>query len=150
MTVNNAELVRDLFDAVRRRDVDAVFSLYDPEVVIREAPSLPYGGEYRGHEGALAHGLGYLEAWDALQTEEDKDLEPDIAAAGDQVYVRWRQKAHRSDGEPLDLPCISVYELRAGRIVTSAMHHLDTAAILEFLDGATPPAAAASGSGPST
>jgi ketosteroid isomerase-like protein len=50
------------------------------------------------------------------------------------VFVRWRQKGHASDGRKLNLPVVSVYRLRDGRIVESIMHHFDTARLVEFFD----------------
>jgi ketosteroid isomerase-like protein len=133
MTTDNLDVIRRLFRAVEERDVEPMFDIYDPTVVVREARSLPYGGEYHGHDGVVQHGLGYLEAWDRFQTDEDRRLEAEFAGSGDRVFVRWRQKAHGSDGQQLDLPAISVYRLREGRVVESIMHHLDTEALLEFL-----------------
>jgi uncharacterized protein len=53
--------------AVEERDLEGVLAAYDSEVEIHEADSLPYGGVYRGHEGAVQHAAGYLQAWDAHQ-----------------------------------------------------------------------------------
>jgi ketosteroid isomerase-like protein len=133
----NVEVVRQLFKAVVERDVEPMFEIYDPKVVIREAPSLPYGGEYRGHEGVVNHGLGYLGTWEALQTSNEHQLEPKFFISGDHVFVRWRQRARAPNGERLDLPALSVYRLRDGRVVESQMHHFDTAAILRFLGKAS-------------
>lgn len=142
MTASNVDVVRRLFQAVKERDIEPMYEIYDPDVIVREAPSLPYGGEYRGHHGIVAHGMGYLETWDHLQTDDDKWMEAEFSGAGERVFVRWRQKAHASDGTQLDLPAVSVYRLREGRVVESIMHHLDTAELLAFLDrerGQTPP-----------
>lgn len=38
-------VVRKLFEAVAHRDPAEVFGAYHPDIVISEAPSLPYGGE---------------------------------------------------------------------------------------------------------
>jgi ketosteroid isomerase-like protein len=61
-------------------------------------------------------------------------LDPELFGAGDWVFVRWRQRAHADDGMALDLPVISAYRLRDGRVVESIMHHFDTAALVGFLD----------------
>lgn len=134
MSAHNVAVVRRLFQAVEDRDVEPMYGIYDPEVTITEAPSLPYGGTYHGHQGALEHGLGYLQAWEALQTEDDRRLQPRFACFEDTVLVRWRQKAHGPKGQGFDQPCLSVYELRGGKVVESTMHHLDTAALLGFLN----------------
>jgi ketosteroid isomerase-like protein len=133
MTAENVEVLRRLFQAVEDRDIEPMYEIYAPDVVVQEALSLPYGGEHRGHDGVLEHGLGYLQTWDHLQVDEDKRLDPEFVDAGDRVFVCWRQRAHGIDGEQLDSPVVSVYELRDRRVVRSIMYHLDTASLLEFL-----------------
>jgi ketosteroid isomerase-like protein len=128
-----AAVVRRLFEAVEAREVEPMYGLYASDVVIYEAPSLPWGGEFRGHHGVLRHGLGYVRTWAPLQTAADRRLDPEFAAEGDRVVVTWRQRAHGRDGWQLDLPAVSAYALACGRIVDARMHHFDTAAILAFL-----------------
>jgi ketosteroid isomerase-like protein len=132
----NVEIVRRLFRAVEEREVEPMFEIYDPEVVIREARSLPYGGEHHGHEGMVNHGLGYVGTWGPLQASDERRLEPGFFHSGDHVFVRWRQKARGSNGETLDLPALSVYRLEEGKVIESEMYQFDTAAILRFLDRA--------------
>jgi hypothetical protein len=134
MTTENVEVIRRLFHAVEARDIEPMYEIYSPEVVVREAPSLPYGGEYTGHAGILEHGIGYLETWDHLQNDEDRRMDPEFADAGERVFVCWHQRAHGRDDTPLDLPVVSIYDLQNRRVVRSTMHHLDTAALLTFLD----------------
>ncbi len=55
MSQENMETVRRPFKAVEERDLAGVLAAYDPEIVIREAESLPCGGVYRGLEGATRH-----------------------------------------------------------------------------------------------
>ena len=109
MTAENVEVVRRLFRAVEARDIELMYEIYARDVIVREAPSLPYGGEYRGHAGILEHGRGYVETWDHLQTDEDRQLDAEFIDAGDRVVVCWRQRAHGLDGTSLDLPAISIY-----------------------------------------
>jgi uncharacterized protein len=133
-TLINAEVARRLFEAVDHRDRAGVTAAYDPAIVIHEAPSLPYGGEYHGHAGALRHGEGFRAAWDRFQTDATRRLEPRIIAHGDHVAVLWRHRvANAETGDSLDLPALSVFRLRDARIVESRMFHFDTAALLRFL-----------------
>jgi ketosteroid isomerase-like protein len=130
----NADVIRRLFDAVERRDRAGVIAAYGSDIVIHEAASLPYGGDYRGHEGALRHGQGFRAAWDRFQTQDARGLEPRIIAEGDHVVVLWRHKAENTEtGERIDLPAVSVYRMRERKIVDSRMFHFDTAALVEFL-----------------
>jgi len=130
---DNAAIVRRLFQAVEERDIAPMLEIYDPGVVIHEASSLPYGGRYVGHEGMARHGLAYLQAWDALQTETDRDLEAEFFEHGDRVLVRWRQKGHARDGRALAMPMVSEYRLSGGKVVESRMHPFDSAALADFL-----------------
>lgn len=126
-------VVGRMFDAVERRDAEALFDTYAEDIVITEPASLPYGGVYRGHDGAMRHGLGYAETWDPIQTADDRNQDAEFLDAGDRVVVLWRQKATAADGRRLDSPVVDLVEARDGRATSLRMFHSDTAAILEFL-----------------
>ena len=129
-------VVRKLFEAVAHRDPTGVFSAYHPDIVISEAPSLPYGGEYRGREGAIRHAEGFRSTWDRYQSEASRNLEPEFLALGDRVIVLWRFRAQRQARDSIDLPVVSIYRLREGSIIESRMFHFDTSALLQFLENA--------------
>ena len=133
MSKENVEIVKRLFEAVERRDREGVFAAYHPEITVREAESLPYGGEFHGFEGALKHALGYRAVWDALQSKTEQELSPRFLDAGDYVIVLWRQRAVSGD-KNFDSSAASVYKLRDGKIIESEMFQ-DTAAVLQFLNG---------------
>ena len=129
----DAGAVRRLFAAAEERDRLAVQDAYATDVVIREAPSLPYGGVYHGHDGALRHALAYNATWYRLQSVEDRRLEPQIRGHDDQFVVTWRQKATASDGRRLDVPVVDLIGLRDGKVTSLEMFPQDTAAVLDFL-----------------
>lgn len=133
MSKDNVEVVRKLFEAVERRDRDGVLGAYDENIRIREAASLPYGGEYHGLEGALKHAAGYRKVWDVLQTATEQKLNPTFLDAGDHVVVLWRQRAKRGE-RTFDSSAASVYKLSNGKIVESEMFQ-DTQAVWQFLNG---------------
>jgi ketosteroid isomerase-like protein len=56
----NRTAVATLFAAVATRDLPTILSCYAPDVTIREAASLPYGGTYHGADGAHEHALAVL------------------------------------------------------------------------------------------
>ena len=53
MSEQNVNTVRAAYQAFQRGDVDAVKSLLHPELEILQCPSLPWGGHYKGPQGAL-------------------------------------------------------------------------------------------------
>jgi ketosteroid isomerase-like protein len=132
--------VRRMFEAAERRDPQALLGTYADDIVITEAASLPYGGVYHGHHGAVRHALAYTATWDHLQSAGDRRMEPLIWSAGDRVVALWRQKATAADGRHLDLPVVDVIELRNGKVGSLHMFPADTAKLLEFLRTGSPQA----------
>jgi ketosteroid isomerase-like protein len=134
----NGDLVRQLFTAVEERDLQAILDCYDENIEIHEADSLPYGGVHRGHEGAMQHAAGWLEAWGALQTPEEYSMNATFMEGdGDTVGAVFRHRAVDPErGERFDGAEVGIYEIRAGKIVRSQMFHADSAAVLGFLERA--------------
>jgi uncharacterized protein len=136
LTQTNADAARRLFDAVENRNPQGVAAIYHERIVINEAPGLPYGGEYHGHEGALRHALGFRASWDRFQPSNARGLEPRFVAQDDYVAVQWRHRAeNRETGERIDLPAAGIYRFVDGMVVDSRMFHFDIAALLRFLNG---------------
>jgi ketosteroid isomerase-like protein len=123
MSQENVDAARSLFKAVEERDLAAVLAAYDPDVVIHEAASLPYGGVYHGLEGALRHASGYTQAWAALQAPADMATNPVFLDAGEYAVVLWRQRGSASDGRKLDLPAVNIYKCATAR---SSNHRCST------------------------
>ena len=141
MSTENVTAISRLFDAVERRDLDGVLTAYAPDVVIHEAESLPYGGTYHGLDGAERHAYAYEETWAPLQAPGIRSLNAEVLDAGETVVVLWRQRGQTPDGNrSIDLPAVSVYRMRDGRIAESRMFLQDTAVIARFLAPADPPA----------
>jgi ketosteroid isomerase-like protein len=134
----NVDVARRVFRAVEERDLQALLDCYDEDIEIREAESLPYGGVYHGHDGAIAHAAGWFDAWGDLQTAEDSRLEPTFLEGEEgTVGVVFRHRAsdpeHRSR---LDGAEVGVYSIRDGKVVRSQMFHADSAAVVQFLERA--------------
>jgi uncharacterized protein len=140
----NIAVMRRIFEAVETRGDPndfaarwaAYVAMYDPDIVIHEAPSLPYGGDYSGDHAVARHAQGFREAWEGLQSADDRRLEPQFLADGDYVIVLWRQRARSADQEIFDMPVVSIYQMKEGRVVDASMFHFDTAAVLGFLERA--------------
>jgi uncharacterized protein len=104
------------------------------------APSLPYGGDYEGLRGAFGHATGYRSAWDPLQGNAERELGAEIITDSDRVVVLWDQKGRNPiSGEVFEMPVVSVYRMKDGRIIDSRMFHFDVAASRAFLDRGTAP-----------
>ena len=129
----NVEIVRRIMGAVRERNLTVLLETYASDIEIHDAESLPYGGSYRGHQGMVENARGFLQTWDRLQTAADRDPEEFIFGSDDHVVALWRLKASGKDGQRLDLPAISLFQLHDQKVVRLQMFHYDTAAIGRFL-----------------
>ena len=114
MSQENVDAARR-FKAVEERDLAGVLAAYDPDVVIREAASLIYGGVYHGLEGALRH---------AEQSMPKPGPRLRRCRLGDRPGVPRRrgrcggplaERGSASDGRKIDLPAVSIYTMATAR-----------------------------------
>ena len=114
MSQENVELVRAAWEAWERRDMEAIFAFYDPEIVWDQTHYGEPSGVYHGHDGIRQ----FLREWFAsfqsyyVHAEEFTD-------AGEAVVVRCRQggRGKQSGVEVRMPPYWQVYRLRDGRAV---------------------------------
>jgi ketosteroid isomerase-like protein len=125
-------VVETLFEAVRRRDASTVLNSYAIDIEIHEPGALPYGGVYHGHNGALRHATAFMKCWDAIQTEDDRDMQPEILSAPDHVIVLWRLKATTIEHRP-GVPVVDVIKLRDRKVASLRIFHRDAMPVREFL-----------------
>ena len=134
MSRENVDVIRELFSAIERGDALEVLKRYDPAIVIREhSESLPYGGGFRGTNGAIRHMRRWASTW-RRSAGITSVLKPTFIDAGDRVVAIWRHRAESIGGAQLDAPIAGLYTLRDGLITEAQMFHADTVTILRFLD----------------
>jgi ketosteroid isomerase-like protein len=132
MTEHNVEVVERFEDAFVRGDMDEVLSLVAEDIVVHEAPSLPYPGDHRGHDGFLKLADAFNRVW-----EIKSPLDLTFLDAGDSrvvVLVAFDVVA-RATSRPLRLELAEIYAVRDGRIADLDIYYRDTAAIVEATGG---------------
>lgn len=124
MSEENVELVRRGYEAYARGDFQAVFALLHPGVEIHQTEALPWGGSYRGHEGAR-------EFFRRLGEHTEGGPEPsEFIAAGDEVAVTGRLRGRaRASGRAFDLAVVHLWRVEGGRVVRFAAY-IDTPGML--------------------
>jgi uncharacterized protein len=142
---DEVDVVRRLFTAVEDRDLERVLDCYSEDVEITEAEVLPYGGTWRGREGATAHAEAFMRTWGGLQDPEESRLDARFWGDGTgTVCAVFRHRASDpTSGARFDAPEVGVYEVRDNHVVRSQMFHADSAAVIGFLSavrGDDPPA----------
>jgi ketosteroid isomerase-like protein len=135
---DDIDVVRRLFDAVEARDLDRVLDCYSDDVEIAEAEVLPYGGVWRGREGAAGHAEAFMRAWGGLQGPEESRLDARLwgDGAGTVCAVFHHRARDRVSGNRFDAPEVGIYRIRDGRVAASQMFHADSAAVIRFLSKA--------------
>ena len=101
----------------------------DPECVIHQPASLPYGGEWKGHKGCEAWMKAFAEQWSSMDVK-DSELYPsgDVLMSKSHVYA-----IHRQSGKRLDWPLLQFFRMRDGRILELIPFYWDTATLLQEL-----------------
>jgi ketosteroid isomerase-like protein len=133
----NLVVMREIFDALERRDAQRLRDLFDPDIEFHWPPSLPYGASGRGRDW---HGPTWAETWNPLQpTEGERRMDARLVAASDEeVVVLWRQRGVSPAGERVKCPVLGLYEVHAGKLTRAQMFYFDTTAVAAFLERAAP------------
>jgi len=100
-----------------------------PEVVMHQAVSLPYGGQWRGPEGIEAFIKAMSDTWQSLEFFEQRFI-----VDGDTVAVHNRGRlCSRTTGRAVDTEVVQIMTVRDGRIAEIRPFYLDTTAVLDAL-----------------
>ena len=114
MSQENVEVFKRAFDAINRRDAEALVSELDPEVEWHSAILMAMGGKqtvYRGHEGVREWLRDLYETLSEFQAEypEIRDLGERTVAIG---IVRGRGRASEAE---IESPHGTVTEFKNGK-----------------------------------
>jgi len=112
-------------------DFSAIAATLDPECVIFQPASLPYGGEWRGHAGFETWMKAFVQQWSSMEVQ-NTELFPhgDVIISKSHVYAR-----SRVSGQIIDWPLLQFFKLRDFKILELWPFYWDTAAILPKMRG---------------
>jgi hypothetical protein len=121
------EAVEELYEAFGRRDIAKVFGLLAADVEIAQSEELPWGGVYRGHEGAR-------EFFGKLGSQLNSTLEIErLIHSGDHVTaVGWTTGTVKANGASYRVPIAHVWRLRDGQ-VSGVQFLIENALMLDAL-----------------
>jgi ketosteroid isomerase-like protein len=127
MSQVNLDAVRRAYESFRRRDLEALFELFDAEIEIYQSYEIPWGGRYKGHDQAR-------QFYDRLTHAVDSrvEIERTIDSADHVVTLGRTHGTARATGRPFDVPFVHVWALRSGRVVRFESY-VDIPAIQEAL-----------------
>jgi ketosteroid isomerase-like protein len=106
------EAVRNVLDAVARRDLARLLELTDPEIEWQSFFAL-HGREYHGHDGIRRYMSDVSEAFEYL-----RPLPGDLLAVGEVVVGAGRiQYRGRTSGVETESPAGWMFKLRHGKVL---------------------------------
>ena len=111
-------LVREMFAAFTRRDVDAVLPYLAPDVELHVPSTTGLAGRsgpYRGHDGIRAYFADVEAVWDELTVEPE-----DYRAAAASVVIFGRVRGRRGE-QRVDTRVLWTWKLRDGKVVSGSV-----------------------------
>jgi ketosteroid isomerase-like protein len=121
------QTVQELYDAFARRDFLEVFGLLSPDIEILQSQELPWGGLYRGHDGARQ-----LFAKLGSHINSTLDIERLIDAEEHVVAIGWTHGTVNATGASYRVPIAHVWRVRDG-LVIQTQFFIDNQNMLEAL-----------------
>ena len=120
----NADIVRQVFAAFSRRDIETLIALSDPDILFVPPTGRLAGRDepYRGHEGLRTYLADVARVWQELRSEPDEYIELD-----DRVLCTGRVYAW-GVGRVIDAPAGWVWRVRSGRVVEGTVYETRRAA----------------------
>jgi ketosteroid isomerase-like protein len=117
MPRDNVQIVQQVYEAFRRRDVAAVLALLSEDVQISQSDELPWGGTYEGYPGVLQYFAKLTGTINSTLTfDQFLDARDHVVAIG-----RTRGTVNAT-GKTYDVPVSHVFHLVDGKIVQIAFH----------------------------
>ncbi len=112
MGSENVAVVRGIYEAFGRGDVDAVFAAMEPDIEWDEAEGMPYGGVYRGRDAIVENVFAPI-----LTDVTGFTAEPDevLALEGTRVLARGRYGGRGAEGD-LDAKFVHLWTLAGSRV----------------------------------
>ena len=125
------DVVRAIYDALSAGDLAAVFGHLDETCTITQDARLPWGGEFRGHDGFATFGLALRGAIESQVT-----IDAIFEADGDVFQVGRTKGSVNATCAPFDVAEVHRWTIRDGKAV-AAHFAIDTPAMLAALGAHT-------------
>jgi ketosteroid isomerase-like protein len=126
MSQENVEIVRGVYDAFARRDNDAPFAVYAPDIELDFREAGLDGIVYHGHEGVRAAFRTWLAPFREFQFQPEE-----MRDCGDHVLATVHDRGiGRSSGVVVERRHYALWTVRGGKIVSLRLY-MDRAEALE-------------------
>ncbi|MET8962783.1 nuclear transport factor 2 family protein [Streptomyces sp. NPDC004074] len=107
-----ADVVRELYAALRKGDVPGVLARLAPEVIVDEPNRLPYGGVHQGRDVFVESILGAMMGYADVAITEAEVFEGPAGVVGTLTGVLTA----RSTGEEYPLTMVEIHQVEDGSV----------------------------------
>jgi ketosteroid isomerase-like protein len=114
------QLQEEVSAAYAAGDMPRMFACFAEDCVVREAPGLPFGGEWVGHDGMRA-----MFALMAEHFQMEATLLDVYEASPSTVILHTMMRMTSRSGETVDMPVLEVFNCLDGRIVEAIPFYWD-------------------------
>ena len=130
MSQADVDVTEQFLKAFAARDIEGVFALVHPEVVVHEGAGLPYAGEYVG-PGGLQDLLG------KIMTPMEMTLDSyQVSDGGDCAIARLQMTfTSRSSGKAVNMPGVELYNTTDGKVSKIDVYYKSTSEIADLANG---------------
>lgn len=111
MSQEDVAVVQSAYEAFRRGDIQAIFTLLHPEIELYQSEWVPWGGKYKGHEE-----VGYF--FSKLTETIESRVYPDQFIddeEGHVVAVGHTRGSVRATRREFEVPVVHVWTIREGK-----------------------------------
>lgn len=130
--IDNVALARSGYASFAAGDIPAVLALFDEELVWSTLPSLPFGGTYRGPQGAAEFFAKLPQNFAELNVEPERYID-----AGETIVVHGRHRGRTVTDNAFEATFAHTWRWRGGK-ATSFTEIVDSATIAAALSEAIP------------
>ena len=130
MSQADVDVTEQFLKAFAAGDIEGVFALVHPEIVVLEGEGLPYAGEYAGI-GGLQELLG------KIMTPFEMTLDGfAVSDGGDCAVARIQMTfTNRTSGRKVEMPGVELYNTNDGKVSRIDVFYKSTSAIADLLNG---------------
>ena len=130
MSQADVDVTEQFLKAFAAGDIETVFALLHPEVLITEGDGLPYAGEYVGPAG-LQDLVG------KIMTPFEMVLDGyQVSDGGDCAIARLQMTfTNRTSGRVVKMPGVELYNTTDGKVSKIDVYYKSTSAIADLLNG---------------
>ena len=127
--MNNLEIIKSLYRAFDRGDLDTILDLIDSNVEWVESEGIPYGGKFIGKDAVVKGVFQKIGAeWDNFHADAEEFID-----AGEKIItLGYDSGTYKATGKSMSAPTASIWTLENGKVI-KFVQYIDTFKVVSAL-----------------